>query len=319
MGNQLLFSTIHIAVNWNEASEESAMQETTTTISIPDPLVDPIAFIGHFWLQILQLVILLLLYFILTRVLRRSLRAMGVGPEASSGIVLISRLILFAAIVAVIMAFFSPSFAAILSVSTLFGTAIGLAFSQALGNIVSGLYVFAARPFRVGDYVKIGDVEGIVREITLNYTEVLLPDETTQLVPNGKVVTSEVTNYRIEMSDFVERSEELESGADSSVKRSMRRALYRLKDMTGYDEAYRYTFELTFHMNFDHQNLRITFENVCKNWTTKFLTTPNYIVWAAPNACVVYRFSFIVASPMDIIKYGSEFKDDLLQVYWKGT
>jgi small-conductance mechanosensitive channel len=31
------------------------------------------------------------------------------------------------------------------------------------------LYVFAARPFRVGDYVKIGSVEGIVREITLNY------------------------------------------------------------------------------------------------------------------------------------------------------
>ena len=285
---------------------------------IPDLFIDPIAFVAYFWLQILQLLLLLLLYFIMTRVLRRSLRAMGVGPEASSGIVLITRLILFAAVVMVIISFFSSSFATILSVSTLFGTAIGLAFSQALGNIVSGLYVFAARPFRVGDYVKIGSVEGIVREITLNYTEVLLPDETTQLVPNSKVVTSEVTNYRIEMSDFIERSEEMESNGDSSVRRSMRRALYRLKDMTGYDDAYRYTFELTFHMNFDHQNLRITFDNVCKNWTTKFLTSPNYIVWAAPNACVVYRFSFIVANPMDIIRYGSEFKDDLLQIYWSG-
>jgi flagellar basal body-associated protein FliL len=266
---------------------------------IPDLFIDPIAFVAYFWLQILQLLLLLLLYFIMTRVLRRSLRAMGVGPEASSGIVLITRLILFAAVVMVIISFFSSSFATILSVSTLFGTAIGLAFSQALGNIVSGLYVFAARPFRVGDYVKIGSVEGIVREITLNYTEVLLPDETTQLVPNSKVVTSEVTNYRIEMSDFIERSEEMESNGDSSVRRSMRRALYRLKDMTGYDDAYRYTFELTFHMNFDHQNLRITFDNVCKNWTTKFL-------------------SFIVANPMDIIRYGSEFKDDLLQIYWSG-
>jgi len=292
------------------------MQEIT---EIPDLFVNPIAFFQFFWLQILQLLILLLLYFILTRVLRRSLRAMGVGPEASSGIVLISRLVLFAAMVVVIIGFFSSSFAAILSVTTLFGTAIGLAFSQALGNIVSGLYVFAARPFRVGDYVKIGSVEGIVREITLNYTEVLLPDETTQLVPNSKVVTSEVTNYRIEMSDFIERSEDLESDEDSSVRRSMRRALYKLKDMTGYDEAYRYTFELTFHMKFDHQNLRITFDNVCKNWTTKFLTSPNYLVWAAPNAGVVYRFSFIVANPMDIIKYGSEFKDDLLQVYWSGS
>ena len=295
------------------ASEELTVQE------IPDLFVDPVAFIQYFWLQILQLVVLFLLYFILTRVLRRSLTAMGIGPEASSGIVLISRLVLFAAIVVVIIGFFSSSFAAILSVTTLFGTAIGLAFSQALGNIVSGLYVFAARPFRVGDYVKIGSVEGIVREITLNYTEVLLRDETTQLVPNSKVVTSEVTNYRIEMSDFIETNEDLESGEDSSVRRSVRRALYRLKDMTGYDEAYRYTFELTFHMNFDHQNLRITFDNVCKNWTTKFLASPDYLVWAAPNAGVVYRFSFIVANPMDIIRYGSEFKDDLLQVYWSGS
>ena len=295
------------------------MQETTTTTQIPDLFVDPIEFIQHFWPQLLYLLILLLLYFILTRALHRSLRALGMGPEGSSGIVLILRLILFAGIVMIIMSFFSPSLTAILSVSTLLGTAIGLAFSQALGNIVSGLYVFAARPFRVGDYVKIGSVEGIVREITLNYTLILLPDETTQLVPNGKVVTSEVTNYRIEMSDFIERSEDLEISEDSSVRRSMRKALYRLKDMTGYDEAYRYTFELTFHMNFDHQNLRITFDNVCKNWTTKFLASPDYLVWAAPNAGVVYRFSFIVANPMDIIRYGSEFKDDLLQVYWSGS
>ena len=310
---KLPFSTIQIAVNRNVASEDSVMQE------IPDLFADPVAFFQYFWLQILQLFILLLLYYGLTRILRRSLRAMGVGPEASSGIVLITRLFLFAAVVVIIIGFFSSSFAAILSVSTLFGTAIGLAFSQALGNIVSGLYVFAARPFRVGDYVKIGSVEGIVREITLNYTQILLPDETTQLVPNSKVVTSEVTNYRVEMSDFVEGSNELELEEDSSVRRSMRRALYRLKDMTGYDVAYRYTFELTFHMNFNHQNLRITFDNVCKNWTTKFLASPNYLVWAAPNAGVVYRFSFIVANPMDIIKYGSEFKDDLLQVYWKGA
>lgn len=294
------------------ASEELTVQE------IPNLLVDPIAFIGFFWIQILQLLILLLLYFILTQVLRRSLRAMGVGPEASTGIVLITRLLLFVAIVMVIIGFFSSSFAAILSVSTLFGTAIGLAFSQALGNIVSGLYVFAARPFRVGDYVKIGSIEGIVRGITLNYTRILLPDETTQLVPNSKVVTSEVTNYRIEMSDFIERNGELESDGDTSVRSSMRRALYKLKDLTGYDDAYRYTFELTFHMDFDHQNLRITFDNVCKNWTTEFLARPTYQVWDAPNAGVVYRFSFIVPNPLDIIKYGSQFKDDLLQVYWSG-
>ena len=70
----------------------------------------------------------------------------------------------------------------ILAGGALLGTAIGLAFSRALQNIVSGVYILIARPFRVGDYIRLGDSEGMVLEITLNYTRILRPDHTRQVL-----------------------------------------------------------------------------------------------------------------------------------------
>ena len=157
---------------------------------------------------VVSLIILMLLYFIITRLVKRSLRSIGMGIEAATGIVLVLRLVFFMAGIMIVIGAFEASIATLLSLTAIFGTALGLAFSQALGNIVSGLYVLAARPFRVGDYVRVGTVEGIVREITLNYTRILLADETRQLLPNSKVVTSEVTNFRVTVSDLIKNTEE---------------------------------------------------------------------------------------------------------------
>jgi small-conductance mechanosensitive channel len=61
----------------------------------------------------------------------------------------------------------------ILSISAIAGAALGFASQKTLGNFLAGLFLLAARPFKVGEYVRIGTVEGIVEEITINYTKVL--------------------------------------------------------------------------------------------------------------------------------------------------
>ena len=191
------------------------MQTTTTMPPPPNPVADPWGYIVYYInlffpyiMVVVSLIILMLLYFIITRLVKRSLRSIGMGIEAATGIVLVLRLVFFMAGIMIVIGAFEASIATLLSLTAIFGTALGLAFSQALGNIVSGLYVLAARPFRVGDYVRVGTVEGIVREITLNYTRILLADETRQLLPNSKVVTSEVTNFRVTVSDLIKNTEE---------------------------------------------------------------------------------------------------------------
>ncbi|MHA2235696.1 MAG: mechanosensitive ion channel family protein, partial [Candidatus Thorarchaeota archaeon] len=236
---------------------------------------------------VLSLVFLMIIYMIVTRLARRSLHAAGMGAEAATGIGMVLRLVFFIMAVMIVVGAFEASLATILSLTAIFGTALGLAFSQALGNIVSGLYVLAARPFHVGDYVRIGTVEGVVKEVTLNYTKVLLSDESIQLVPNSKVVGSEVTNFRVDVEELIESREEeaqlsIEEGKGRAYMRRIDNALDRLKDMATDIEAYRYTFDLTIHMSFDHLAMRKHFDKVCRDYEEVFLTRPTYIVWAKP-------------------------------------
>jgi len=292
----------------------------------PDFLVDPIGYI-QFYLELyapymilfVALVTLVVLYFVVTRLAKRSLKGIGMGQEATTGIVLILRLVFFIAAVMLLVGYFEANYAAILSVSAIFGTALGLAFSTALSNIVSGLYVLAARPFRVGDYVRIGDVEGIVREITLNYTRVLLSDESKQLVPNSKVVTSQVTNFRINLSEYVKDKEEeasKEAERDHSYRETLDDAWRQLRLLTKDEEAYRYTFDLNIHMKHDQTKMMETFDQVCEKWSQVFMTRPTYMVWSKPTAAITYRFAFIVTDPMVIVKRSSEFMRDLLRNYY---
>lgn len=295
-----------------------------------DFFADPIAYLQLHWFNLypffvvlVWLIVLTLIYVIATSLARRSLKSIGMGIEAASGIVLILRLIFFIAAVTIFVSAFEASLATILSLGAIFGTALGLAFSQALGNIVSGLYVLAARPFRVGDYVRIGSVEGIVKEITLNYTRVLLADQTYQLVPNNKVVGSEVTNYRIEdLPGLIEdkedeRVEATEERRSRRYIRSMDNAITKLKELATDEDYYRYTFDLTLHMSFDHGKLMTHFDKVCLKWSTIYLTKPSYIIWTKPNAAMTYRFTIIVADAMTIINQNSEFMKELLKPWIK--
>ncbi|MBS7631425.1 mechanosensitive ion channel [Candidatus Bathyarchaeota archaeon] len=78
--------------------------------------------------------------------------------------------------------------------SALIGAAVGFGSSQTINNIVAGFYVIVARPFKIKDYVKIGDVEGQVEEISINYTKLYTPSFNLLLVPNVQVMNSRIIN-----------------------------------------------------------------------------------------------------------------------------
>ena len=93
--------------------------------------------------------------------------------------------------------FYHPSMHAdwFIGVSALTGAAIGFASTQTVGNFLAGLYIMMSRPFMVRDYVKIGDIEGEVREITINYTKIYTPTYNITEIPNRKVLDSTILNY----------------------------------------------------------------------------------------------------------------------------
>ena len=75
------------------------------------------------------------------------------------------------------------------------GVAISLAMQGALSNFVGGMTILLLKPFKAGDYVKIGDIEGSVQSIGVFYTELTMPDNRHISLPNSNLTNTAIINY----------------------------------------------------------------------------------------------------------------------------
>jgi len=78
--------------------------------------------------------------------------------------------------------------------SAFVGAFLGFGSSQTINNVVAGFYVIISKPFEVKDYVKIGDVEGQVEEVSINYTKIYTPTFNLLEIPNIQVLNSRILN-----------------------------------------------------------------------------------------------------------------------------
>jgi small conductance mechanosensitive channel len=75
------------------------------------------------------------------------------------------------------------------------GLAIGLALNSSLSNLAWGVLLILFRPYRIGDYVLVGGVEGTVESINLMHTYIITPDNREAVVPNAKVGGDAIINF----------------------------------------------------------------------------------------------------------------------------
>jgi small conductance mechanosensitive channel len=71
------------------------------------------------------------------------------------------------------------------------------------------------RPFKVGDYVSAGGVEGTVKEIGLFATTILRPDNVSAFVGNGKIFGDTIMNFSASPYRRVERTAQLAHSVDT--------------------------------------------------------------------------------------------------------
>ena len=74
------------------------------------------------------------------------------------------------------------------------GIVIGLAARQTLGSLLAGFVLMFSRPFEIGDWVEIGDTEGIVTKITIMNTIMRNFDGEHIVIPNDNVNNQAITN-----------------------------------------------------------------------------------------------------------------------------
>jgi small conductance mechanosensitive channel len=75
------------------------------------------------------------------------------------------------------------------------GAGLALATQGVLSNLVAGLSIIFAKPFRVGEYISIVGEEGLVHTITLFTTTLTHPDRSRVVIPNRKIVGEILHNF----------------------------------------------------------------------------------------------------------------------------
>lgn len=81
--------------------------------------------------------------------------------------------------------------------------AVGLALQGTLSNVAAGVMILLQRPFRVGEAITAGTVNGVVQGIGLFTTEVLQHDGLYVMVPNNELWNKPIVNFsRMPMRRF---------------------------------------------------------------------------------------------------------------------
>ncbi|MFB6266509.1 MAG: mechanosensitive ion channel family protein [Halodesulfurarchaeum sp.] len=74
------------------------------------------------------------------------------------------------------------------------GIVVGMAARQTLGSLIAGFVLMFSRPFEIGDWVRIGEEEGIVTEISIVNTRLENFDGEFVVLPNDIVSNSTIVN-----------------------------------------------------------------------------------------------------------------------------
>ncbi|MFP5221171.1 MAG: cyclic nucleotide-binding domain-containing protein [Acidobacteriota bacterium] len=82
----------------------------------------------------------------------------------------------------------------ILTSSAIITAVIGLSMQDTIGSLLSGLLIQTEKPFKNGDWIKVGDLEGQVAEITWRYTKLVTFSQNQVLIPNNAIVKERVVN-----------------------------------------------------------------------------------------------------------------------------
>ncbi|MEQ3656335.1 MAG: mechanosensitive ion channel family protein [Dokdonia sp.] len=139
--------------------------------------------------------------YITDRVFKRQIRKMSedLHSDPTNYKFLRRAVVVMIYIVGIAIAIYSVPQLRVLAKSMLAGAgvlavAIGFASQQALGNIISGIFIIIFKPFRINDRLRIADKAGVVEDITLRHTVIRDFENRRIIIPNAQMGNEVITN-----------------------------------------------------------------------------------------------------------------------------
>jgi small-conductance mechanosensitive channel len=238
-------------------------------------------------IAVFGIAVLLLLTVILERITTRLIKRFGKhrdwADEVINGMAFIGRLFIIITGIGLITTVGGLPEELGITITAIFGAAIGLSSTRTIGNIISGFSVLLTRKFSLGDYVKIDDVEGVVTEITVSHTKLQTRRDQTILVANQKVSDRNIVKY----------------GTDEVAKT--------------------YTIYPALKPDITTSQIRKVFEKTIKKYTPERVIDIKYELIDVTHLARKYEVSFVFDFVDDYFTIPAEFLEDLMDEYDKAV
>ncbi len=153
---------------------------------------------GKIVLAILVLVIGLLMIKFITKLVNKQLEKSKLDPTVKNVLGKVVKILLYLVLLVGLIEILGVPMTSVAALIASGGLAVGLGFQGALANLAGGFLILIFKPFKIGDYIEAADAEGIVSDISIFYTKLLTLDNRTVLIPNGDLMSSNVTNLTAE-------------------------------------------------------------------------------------------------------------------------
>ena len=172
---------------------------------------------GRVLLALAVVIIGFMLVRFLSKLIRKSLDKSKLDDQVKNIIAKVAKVLLYLVLIVGVIEILGVPMTSVAALIASGGLAVGLAFQGALANLAGGLLILIFKPFRIGDYVETAGAEGIVREITIFYTKLITLDNKLVMIPNGDLMSSNVTNFTAEKIRRIDQDFKITNDIDQDL------------------------------------------------------------------------------------------------------
>ena len=198
-------------------------------------------FIEHgmdFVLGLIVLIVGLVLVKIISVIIRKIISKSKRDGAVASFIISLCVAVIDIVIIIGALSIMGLNLASILTVVATGGVAIGLALKDSLGNVASGLIIIVNKPFKKGDYIMVGGVEGKINKINLFNTILTTWDNKVVVVPNSVAVNNPLTNCDTASTRRVDLQLGFEYGTDLEKARTIIATVVEMDERVSIEKPY---------------------------------------------------------------------------------
>lgn len=210
-------------------SQDTAVPDIKDTVE--QVLVQPFSW-EKLAYTLLIFVVCLVVMKILTGFLDGAIKGLRVEKSLHSFIRSLAKVLLWLVTIIIVLSYIGVEVTSLVAILSVVGLAISLAVQGILTNVAGGIMLLVSKPFKIGDYIQTGGIEGTVDDISLGYTRVKTFDNKLIFVPNGEISKEKIINFTGQETRRVDLTFSVPAHTDPQEIKSIMRAAIGRNSMT---------------------------------------------------------------------------------------